>query len=114
MEAFQKTLEDRFGELPPQVISLFDSVRIKWIAIKMGIERVIIKQGRFIGYFISDQQSDFYQTQGFSKVLDFAQNNASNVKIKEKNTRGGLRLLLTIENVSSISKVLDMLEKTGL
>ncbi|MFB0942695.1 MAG: transcription-repair coupling factor [Patiriisocius sp.] len=114
LEAFQKTLEDRFGELPPQVLSLFDSVRIKWIAIKMGIERVIIKQGRFIGYFISDQQSDFYQTQGFSKVLDFAQNNASNVKIKEKNTRGGLRLLLTIENVSSISKVLDMLEKTGL
>ena len=114
LEAFQKTLEDRFGELPPQVISLFDSVRIKWIAIKMGIERVIIKQGRFIGYFISDQQSDFYQTQGFSNVLDFAQNNASNVKIKEKNTRGGLRLLLTIENVSSISKVLDMLEKTGL
>ena len=114
LEAFQKTLEDRFGELPPQVISLFDSVRIKWIAIKMGIERVIIKQDRFIGYFISDQQSDFYQTQGFSKVLDFAQNNASKVKIKEKNTRGGLRLLLTIENVSSISKVLDMLEKTGL
>ena len=114
LEAFQKTLEDRFGELPSQVISLFDSVRIKWIAIKMGIERVIIKQGRFIGYFISDQQSDFYQTQGFSKVLDFAQNNASKVKIKEKNTRGGLRLLLTIENVSSISKVLDMLEKTGL
>jgi len=114
LEAFQKTLEDRFGELPPQVISLFDSVRIKWIAIKMGIERVIIKQGRFIGYFISDQQSDFYQTKGFSKVLDFAQNNASKVKIKEKNTRGGLRLLLTIENVSSISKVLDMLEKTGL
>ena len=114
LEAFQKTLEDRFGELPPEVISLFDSVRIKWIAIKMGIERVIIKQGRFIGYFISDQQSDFYQTQGFSKVLAFAQNNASNVKIKEKNTRGGLRLLLTIENVSSISKVLDMLEKTGL
>ena len=114
LEAFQKTLEDRFGELPSQVISLFDSVRIKWIAIKMGIERVIIKQDRFIGYFISDQQSDFYQTQGFSKVLDFAQNNASKVKIKEKNTRGGLRLLLTIENVSSISKVLDMLEKTGL
>ena len=114
LEAFQKTLEDRFGKLPPEVISLFDSVRIKWIAIKMGIERVIIKQGRFIGYFISDQQSDFYQTQGFSKVLDFAQNNASNVKIKEKNTRGGLRLLLTIENVPSISKVLDVLEKTGL
>lgn len=114
LEAFQKTLEDRFGELPPQVISLFDSVRIKWIAIKMGIERVIIKQGRFIGYFISDQQSDFYQTEGFSKVLNFAQNNPSSVKIKEKNTRNGLRLLLTIEQVSSISKVLSILQKASL
>ena len=114
LEAFQKTLEDRFGELPPQVISLFDSVRIKWIAIKMGIERVIIKQGRFIGYFISDQQSDFYQTEGFSKVLNFAQNNPSSVKIKEKNTRNGLRLLLTIEQVSSISKVLYILQKASL
>ena len=114
LEAFQKTLEDRFGELPPQVISLFDSVRIKWIAIKMGIERVIIKQGRFIGYFISDQQSDFYQTKGFSRVLNFAQNNPSSVKIKEKNTRNGLRLLLTIEQVSSISKVLSILQKASL
>ena len=114
LEAFQKTLEDRFGELPPQVISLFDSVRIKWIVIKMGIERVIIKQGRFIGYFISDQQSDFYQTEGFSKVLNFAQNNPSSVKIKEKNTRNGLRLLLTIEQVSSISKVLSILQKASL
>jgi len=114
LQAFEKTLEDRFGELPPQVVSLFDSVRIKWIAIKMGIERVIIKQGRFVGYFISDQQSDFYQTQSFSKVLAFAQNNPNRVKIKEKNTRNGLRLLLTIEQVSSISNVLSKLERVCL
>ena len=80
----------------------------------MGLERVIIKQGRFIGYFISDQQSDFYQTKNFSKVLDFAQNNPDRVKIKEKNTRKGLRLLLTIEQVSSISKALSILQKAGL
>ena len=114
LQAFEKTLEDRFGELPPQVISLFDSVRIKWIVLKMGIERVIIKQDRFIGYFISDQQSDFYQTQSFSKVLAFAQNNPNSVKIKEKNTRNGLRLLLTIEQVCSISKLLSILEKVSL
>ena len=114
LNTFQKTLEDRFGELPPQVVSLFDSVRIKWIAIKMGLERVIIKQGRFIGYFISDQQSDFYQTKNFSTVLAFAQNNPDRVKIKEKNTRKGLRLLLTIEHVSSISKALSILHKAAL
>ena len=55
---------------------------------------------------------------GFSSIRYVAQARQvateSIVKIKEKNTRGGLRLLLTIENVSSISKVLDMLENTGL
>ncbi len=69
---FQKALEDRFGELPQEVFALLDSVRIKWISMSIGLERVIMKQGRFIGYFISDQQSDFYQTEAFSSVLQFA------------------------------------------
>ncbi|MFT5078966.1 MAG: transcription-repair coupling factor (superfamily II helicase), partial [Patiriisocius sp.] len=68
---FQKELEDRFGELPEEALDLLNSVRIKWIAIKMGLERVIMKKGVFIGYFISDQQSDFYQSTGFSNVLQF-------------------------------------------
>ena len=108
---FQKELEDRFGELPEEVVDLLNSVRIKWIAIKMGLERVIMKKGRFVGYFISDQQSDFYQSPGFSKVLQFMQSNTPRVKMKEKHTRNGLRLLLNIDKLKSVSQVLDVLEK---
>jgi transcription-repair coupling factor (superfamily II helicase) len=108
---FQKELEDRFGELPEEALDLLNSVRIKWIAIKMGLERVIMKKGIFIGYFISDQQSDFYQSTGFSNVLQFMQSNAQQVKMKEKQTRNGLRLLLNIDKVKSVGQVLAVLEK---
>ena len=108
---FQKELEDRFGELPEEALDLLNSVRIKWIAIKMGLERVIMKKGVFIGYFISDQQSDFYQSTGFSNVLQFMQSNAQQVKMKEKQTRNGLRLLLNIDKVKSVGQVLAVLEK---
>lgn len=108
---FEKELEDRFGELPIQVVDLLNSVRIKWIAIKMGLERVVMKQGKLVGYFIADQQSSFYQSDAFSKVLQFVQLNASAVKMKEKQTRNGLRLLLTFDRITSVKRALQALEK---
>jgi len=108
---FEKELEDRFGELPIQVVDLLNSVRIKWSAIKMGLERVVMKQGKLVGYFIADQQSSFYQSDAFSKVLQFVQLNASAVKMKEKQTRNGLRLLLTFDRITSVKRALQALEK---
>lgn len=110
LQKFEKELLDRFGELPEEVDDLLNSVRIKWMAIDMGLERVVMKKGRFIGYFISDQQSDFYQGSAFSKILQFVQTHSQRVKMKEKQTRNGLRLLLTIEKATSISRVLDILK----
>ena len=106
---FETEIIDRFGELPTQVLDLLDSVRLKWIATKMGIEKLIMKQGKLIGYFIQDQQSAFYQSADFSKVLQFVQMNASTCKMKEKQTRKGLRLLLTFENIKSTKQALAAL-----
>ncbi|MCK5815989.1 MAG: transcription-repair coupling factor, partial [Flavobacteriaceae bacterium] len=59
---FEKQLIDRFGEIPTQVEDLLNSVRMKWIAKEIGLERIILKRKRLVGYFVSDQQSEFYQT----------------------------------------------------
>jgi transcription-repair coupling factor (superfamily II helicase) len=109
LEKFESEIIDRFGELPTQVSDLLDSVRLKWIATKMGLEKVIMKQGKLIGYFIQDQQSKFYQSDAFTKVLQFVQMNAGKCKIKEKKTRNGLRLLLTFDNIKSIKQALAAL-----
>lgn len=110
LQKFESEIIDRFGELPTQVMDLFDSVRLKWIATKMGLEKVIMKKGKLIGYFIQDQQSKFYQSDDFSKVLHFVQLNASKCKMKEKQTRNGLRLLLTFENIKSVASALKVLQ----
>ncbi|MGA9589753.1 MAG: transcription-repair coupling factor, partial [Salegentibacter sp.] len=110
LKQFEAELVDRFGELPTQAEDLLNSVRIKWIASKIGLEKVVMKQGKLIGYFIADQQSRFYQTNAFTRVLQYVQTHPHACKMKEKKTRNGLRLLLTFEKVTSIDRALKVLE----
>ena len=104
LQKFEAQLVDRFGELPDQAADLLNSVRIKWIANSIGLEKIVMKQGKMIGYFISDQQSAFYQTPNFTRVLQYVQAHAQQCKIKEKQTRNGLRLLLVFENIRSVDR----------
>ncbi len=111
LEKFEQKLIDRFGALPKPAIALLNSVRLKWKASSLGLEKVIIKQGKMIGYFISDQQSNFYQTNRFMKVVQCIQQNGNICKMKEKQTKNGLRLLLTFDNVKTINKALELISK---
>lgn len=109
LQKFETDLIDRFGEMPKQVVDLLNSVRVKWIATKLGLEKVVMKQGKLIGYFINDQQSAFYQSHGFTKVLQFIQKHPQAAKMKEKQTRTGLRLLLTFEHIKTVNQALAVL-----
>ena len=111
LKQFETKLIDRFGELPIQVVDLLDSVRIKWFAKKLGLEKVILKKKRMIGYFVSDQQSEFYQTEDFTKMLKYVQQNSKSCVMKEKETKNGLRLLITFIKIDSIGKALDILKR---
>lgn len=110
LEQFEADITDRFGPPPFQVTDLLNSVRIKWIASRMGLEKVVLKHRKMVGYFISDQQSSFYQSATFKRVLKAVQQHPEHCKMKEKHTRmGGLRLLLTFDNISSVNKALKAL-----
>ena len=110
---FQNKLIDRFGPMPPRAKALMNSIRIKWIATRIGIEKLVMKQGKMIGYFISDQQSDYYQSKRFQDVLQFVQKHSSICKMKEKQTPAGLRLLLTFDNVKNTRTALELMELLG-
>lgn len=109
--AYEKRLVDRFGALPKSAVNLMDSVRMKWIASQLGIEKLIMKQGKMIWYFVSDQQSQYYQSNQFGKILKFVQLYPKLGELKEKNTKNGLRLLFTFDQVKSVTKALDILQK---
>ena len=110
LQAYENKLVDRFGPLPKQAISLLNSIKIKWVATQLGIEKLVMKQGKMICYFVSDQQSSYYQSGRFSQVLQFVQTQSKLCTMKEKQTPNGLRLLLTFENVKSIRKALELME----
>jgi transcription-repair coupling factor (superfamily II helicase) len=90
-----------------------NSIRIKWIATRLGIEKLVMKQGKMIGYFVSDQQSDYYQSNRFQQVIKFVQTHSSICKMKEKQTPAGLRLLLTFDNVKNTRTALELMELLG-
>ena len=108
---YEQKLTDRFGALPKEALALLNSIRIKWKATSIGIEKLILKQGKMVGYFVGDQQSDFYQSNRFIKMVQFVQHNSNLCKMKEKETKNGLRLLLTFENVKSINKALELMNR---
>ena len=111
LEIFEKQLLDRFGEIPQQTTDLLDSVRIKWLAKNLGMERIILKQKRMIGYFISNQNSAFYQSDTFNSVLKYVQQHSKMCVMKEKETKKGLRLLITFIRIDSIKKALNILRE---
>lgn len=105
---YEAQLIDRFGKLPQSARDLLNSVRLKWLASQMGIERLILKNHTVTGYFLADQQSSYYQSEVFKKVLDFIQRNNDKCQLKEKETRNGLRLILTINKISSVEQALHI------
>ncbi len=111
LQTFETEITDRFGEIPTQVEDLLDSVRIKWLAKELGLEKVILKQKRMLGYFVADQQSAFYQTEAFTRTLKYLQQNPKSCVMKEKQTKNGLRLLITFIKIDSVKKALETLQK---
>lgn len=104
LDTFKKDLEDRFGKLPDEAQGLLTSVKIKWVAMKLGFERIVLKNGKMTGYFIQDPEHSFFQGPTFNRILQFLQVHPSAAKIEQKETRNGLRLMMKFEKVGSVEK----------
>ena len=110
LQDYENELIDRFGPLPTEVEDLLDSVKMKWLGVELGLEKIMMKKQRFVGYFISDQNSSFFDSNKFSKILNHVQKHPKTSSLKEKQTRTGLRLLLTFNDIPSVQEGLRCLE----
>ena len=106
---FEAGLADRFGNLPPESIELIEVVRLRWAAIKIGMEKIILKNHKMVCHFVSNPQSPFYQSPVFGKVLQYVQAHPQTCRMKEGNNR----LSLTFEKVKSVKKAKEVLEGVG-
>ena len=111
LQEFETQLIDRFGVLPREAQELLESVRLKWVATELGMERLILKKGSCLCYFLSDQQSDFFQGQQFQNLLTQIQKNADRMVLKEKSTPKGPRLILSISEIKEVRSLTQLLEQ---
>ncbi len=97
LELFKTGLIDRFGKMPQESNELLEVVRLRWKAIELSMEKIILKNKNMICYFVSDQQSKFYQSAEFMKIVQYIQK-TGNGKLKETNHK----LTLTFQNIFNV------------
>lgn len=106
LEKFRLKLIDRFGPLPSQTEELLQTIVLRWKAREIGFEKILLKFNRLVGYFIAKENSPYFQSARFSRVLKFIQFHHHLAKMEEKNHK----LQLSFQNISSVSEALKMLE----
>ena len=113
LEAYATKLIDRFGPLPKTVKELFRSFELRWLAQDIGIEKLVIKSGTMVCYFISNPQSSYFDSTEFKQVLRYVQGSPKECKLSEKNDK--LRLIYTnIFSIDQAKKRLgEVLESVG-
>ena len=107
MEAMKSRLADRFGPVPEELLRLFDIVRIRQLGQKLGFEKIIIKNGVMIAFFISNPLSKYYRSDRFSKILDGISASPKLFELKQNDSK----LRIFVRNIDSISKAYDILKR---
>ena len=107
IEQMKVKLADRFGTLPEELLRLFDIVRIRQLGLKLGLEKIIIKNGVMIAFFISNPLSQYYKSDRFEKILENITNNPMLFELKQNDNR----LRIFVRNVESLSKAYNVLKK---
>ncbi|MFO7369119.1 MAG: TRCF domain-containing protein, partial [Bacteroidales bacterium] len=102
---FESSLVDRFGPLPGASNELLEVVRLRWLANRLGFEKVVMKSGKLIGYFVSNQESAYYKSKAFTNILGFVQKQPARFRMKEGNNK----LTLTCEPITSVKAASNLL-----
>lgn len=99
---FEDDLVDRFGPLPHPTKDLLQIVRLRWVAEKLGFEKVIIKNNKLIAHFISERDSYYFHSDTFTKILNFVQKKPAHFRMKEMKNK----LTITIDEISGLNKAI--------
>lgn len=105
LEGYRSRLQDRFGPVPTATDELIRTITLRRMAKEFGIEKLILKQGRMVCHLVSNPDHPFYRSEGFAKLIRYAQDNPRRVHLKETPDR----LSLSIDNIPSISAALQQM-----
>jgi transcription-repair coupling factor (superfamily II helicase) len=106
LSAFAHELRDRFGQLPPPVEELIESVRLRWLGEQAGFERIVLKNEKMKGYFVTNQP-DYFSSAVFDRILKFVQSNPRLCRLRDQ----GGKAVLWIDNIKHINQGIAVLHQ---
>jgi len=107
LRAFAQELEDRFGPMPQPVIDLLTAMRCRWMGVKLGFEKIILKEGKLRCYFNSNPDSPYFESPTFQRILQFVQQEIHQARLKQI----GKNFMLVMDHMESIDELERLLTR---
>tara|TARA_B100000683_G_scaffold61868_1_gene60254 strand:- start:9255 stop:12593 length:3339 start_codon:yes stop_codon:yes gene_type:complete len=104
LKILQSNLEDRFGVIPKSVEDLISSMKLKWVAKELGFERLLLKNGEMRTYFTTKKDSLYFESESFSKILEYLKQNFTKAEMKERKDK----LVLIVKDINSADKAIKI------
>jgi transcription-repair coupling factor (superfamily II helicase) len=104
--AFHAELKDRFGPVPREVEDLFDTVRCRKLAVELGFEKMVLKEGMVKCYFVNKPDSPYYDSKVFHSVMDYVQHHTRNARLKQT----GRSFLMTVTEIADMAQMLRFVQ----
>ncbi|WP_373418669.1 transcription-repair coupling factor [Marinoscillum pacificum] len=107
LEKFIAGMQDRFGPLPDAAEDLMASVRLRWAAIKLGFEKVSIKNEVMRCYLSDSRDEKYFQSDIFGGILQYVQSMPRRCAMKDQKKK----LIISVKEISGIDEALDVLNQ---
>ena len=104
---YAKRLADRFGKLPEELDNLFYVVKIRNAGARMGFEKIIIKNGLLIAFFVSNPMSPYYKSDTFASVMEKIASCQGRIELKQNENK----LKILSRNVVSLKQAYGILSR---
>ena len=107
LQKFKMNLEDRFGKIPQETAELLRIPRLRYLARRLGIEKIMLKMGQMYMYFVDDSNQAYYRSPMFGRILNYMQAHPRRCRIREKNGRRSI----VISDVPTVEEAVALLQE---
>ena len=105
--AFTERLKDRFGKIPKEGKELIRIVRLRRMAKKLGMEKLVLKKGQMSIFLINNPDSPYYQSEAFDKLLAFIQKHPRECNLRDQNGKRSI----VIKNVATVETACSLMQE---
>ena len=107
LDAYRKRLIDRFGPIPAVSEELILVVPLRVAGKQLGIEKIMLKQQKMYFYFVSRDDSPYFQSEAFGRILHYVSNNPRQCNFRE----GAGKHSVVISGVPTVASALSICQQ---